>query len=129
MAVPQKPPTFVYNLGPLTIELWKVASNGRTTYAYRLFDAEWNDSPVFEGDDFKMPNWTTFEEASLDILSYLILQADEVDSFFFKDYTPDQIRWRDQRGRALRQEIVQKTREVAARSPRSRAGGRRRKGR
>lgn len=129
MPVPLKPPTFVYHLGPLTIELWKISSDGRTRYAYRLFDAAWGEVPVFEGDDFKMPNWTTYEETSLDILSYLVLQADEVDKFFFKDYTPEQIRWRDTRGSVLRPEIVSQVRAVAAAAPRRRAmaGGRRKR--
>lgn len=128
MAVPLKEPTFVYHLGPLTIELWRISSNGRTRFAYRLFDAEWGELPVFEADDFKMPDWATFEETALDIISYLVLQADEADSFFFKDYTSEQLRWRDQRGLALRPEIVRRTREVASQTPRSRVlAGRRRK--
>lgn len=120
MAFPVKEPTTVYFLGPLTIELWKLASNGRTRYAYRFFDAEWGDDPIFEADDFKMPSWATFEETALDILSYLVLQESEVDSFFFKDYTPEQLRWRDQRSLALRPQIVAKARDVALQAPKSR---------
>lgn len=128
MVFPAKEPTTVYFLGPLTVELWKISSNGRTRYAYRFFDAEWSDAPVFEDDAFKMPSWATYEETALDILSYLVLQEGEVESFFFRDYTPEQLRWRDARSRALRPQIVAKTKEVALQAPRSRIlAGRRRK--
>lgn len=118
MSVPDKDPTYVYFLGPLTLELWKLDSAKRTRYAYRLFDEEWKTAPVFAADDFKMPGWATNEETALDILSYLVLQEGEAESWFFKDYTPDQLRWRTDRGLPLRPSIVAETRRVAAKCPR-----------
>lgn len=112
MVPPDRDPDFVYTLGPLTIELWQVASNGRALYAYRLFDQEWGGVPVFEADDFKMPSGATFEETALDILSYLVLQADEVEEWFFRDYTPEQLRWRDERGPLFQPTLMEEARRL-----------------
>lgn len=129
MAVPDTGADYVYLLGPITLEIWKISSNARTRYGFRFYDAGWTAAPVFEADNFKMPSWATLDETALDILSYLLVQEGEEDDFFFREYTPEQIRWRDARAAVLRPALEAETREVAASRPKARHQVGRRKSR
>lgn len=120
MPVPLRRPDHVYRLGPLELEIWRISSNSRIRYAYRMYDLEWSELPVFEWDDFKMPEWATIQETALDILYYLTLREWDVEGWFFKDYTPEQFRWRDARAEKLQQEVLAEARRTAAAPVRSR---------
>lgn len=112
--VPLRRPDSVYRLGPLELELWKISSNARIRYAYRFYDREWSELPVFEWDSFKMPEWATLEETALDILGYLTLVAADAEPWFFKDYSDGQLRWRNERAGMFQRIVAAEVRRLAA---------------
>jgi hypothetical protein len=117
--IPARSPDHVYVLGPLRLELWRISGNDRVRWGYRLFDEEWSPSPVFEEDAFKMPAWATIEETALDVLSYLTLRKWDAEEWFFESYTPEQLRWRDERAEGFQQKIMEEARRAAARPVRA----------
>jgi hypothetical protein len=125
MDIPARRPTYAYLFGPLGLDLWRVETNGRSRYAYRFYDQEWGRDPVFEADDFKMPNWATWEETALDIMSYLLLQEGDVEGWFFKDYTAEQLKWRDERGSVFQPAVYEEAKRVSDAKPKHKAGSRR----
>lgn len=68
--------------------------NGRQKLYYRLYD---NGQLIFEGDDFcPSPLYSIDGDRTVSaLLSFLSARKGDTDSEYFKDYTPEQISWRD----------------------------------
>ena len=128
MAMPLRSPTRVFRFGPYTVELWALrdkAPKGRVHYAFSFFDEKWGPEPVAARWDYMAPEWETYENVALGLLHFLSVQEGEEEEFFFRDYTPEQLAWRDERAAILREELraIEEAREAGI------SGGRKRKGR
>lgn len=114
MAMPVREPDRTFRFGPFVLELWVMPgqyADGRVRYAFRFFDDQWSPAPVFERWDYKSPEWQTYEEVALSVLEYVATEGPDVrDPYFFRDYTLDQILWRDFRAPMLKAVITEEER-------------------
>ena len=78
---------------------YRETRRGTTKYAYRLYDDEWARGPIFGRWDWKAPEWDTYDEVAFGILRFLSLGEGDVKdpNWWFVQYTPDQLQWRDAR--------------------------------
>lgn len=107
----RKRPSLRRTIGPMQVHLWFTGREPdgfhRETYSYRMWDLAWDpETPIFQGDGFMAG--VGREDAQLkvlDLLVWLTLTEGDTDESFFSDYTPRQIRWRDERAEALHEMV------------------------
>lgn len=104
-------------VGPMLVNMWKIGTDrdGKDLIAYQLYDSDWHDNPVFEGNDFHSPNGYSMEESALSLLGFLTLKEGDTDSEYFEQYTPEQIKWRDERAEQMQIEVMEAEEKLAAR--------------
>jgi len=95
--------TYTYRLGSLSVTLSnprRKAGEWHTLVAYSVRDLDWKGCAVlFSGDGLAvspMHKWNS-PDAALALLGFLTLQDGDVDPEYFAHYTPEQLRWRDER--------------------------------
>ena len=114
--MPSRTPDRIYDFGPFWLELWRTGWNGRSKYAFRFFDREWSRKPLFERLDFQTAEFALLDVAALDALFFLSVRPEDLvqldPTSYFKDYTPDQLKWLEQRAGLLREVITQEAERV-----------------
>lgn len=110
-------PARTERFGPLVIELWRMPSEQtgfkRRRYAYRMWDPEWDkDAPIFEDKGFmESASPKSWEKTLLELLYFLTLSKEDTpDEESFAEYTPRQLKWRDERAEDLHSDV--ETREM-----------------
>ena len=91
-------------LDDITLMTWQTgrqAKTGQELIGYRLSDEA--GGIIFEGEDCGVaPSDCIDSDASLrGLLSFLSCKPGDVDEGFFKDYTPEQIKWVEDNGDSL----------------------------
>jgi len=93
--------SYRYRIGDATVTLHSPRfERGRTYVSYRFRDKGWNGpNPVFTGDDFGVSPLHCWDspDAALALLSFLTVGPGEVDGEYLVGYTPEQLRWVDER--------------------------------
>lgn len=98
----------VWESGGFNLSMWdtgKIDWRGSPTIRYELRDSIFNDRKIiFQGEDFNpSPMYDPASDESVnDLLGFLSLMKDDMDSEHFKDYTMLQMAWRDARAEDLK---------------------------
>lgn len=97
------PPIHTWEKEDFKLMLWdthRVDSMGKAILRYQFED---RGNIIFEGEDFHCSPMYSIDgdEAAYSLLGFLSLQDGDTDREYFCDYTPDQIRWRDERAEEL----------------------------
>ena len=71
--------------------------NGREYLKYEFYDFQVSNSPVFQGNDFSSSPMveSQSEDSVMSLLGFLSCQEGDTDDEYFKDYTQEQLAWRD----------------------------------
>lgn len=90
------------SLGPLRVEMWRTGREAsgfhRQIFSYRMFDLGWDpETPIFQDHGFMPAAYSGIQSKVLDLLEWLTLAEGDADEDYFKDYTPRQLKWRDER--------------------------------
>lgn len=95
--------TYHYRLGSLSVTLSnprRKAGELHTLVSYTMRDLDWHGCAVlFSGDNLAVSplhEWNS-PDAALALLGFLVMQDGDVDPSYFAHYTPEQLRWRDER--------------------------------
>lgn len=97
-------------------------SDGKDVYEYALWDHEWEDGKkIFHGHDFASPAMAGYTDdwKIANLLGFLSLKEGDTDDEYFKNYTEDQLTWRDARAEDL-SIYQQEAEEKAAKKMRTR---------
>lgn len=84
---------------------WRRDPYGKEILKYRLC---MDGKPLFEGEDFACSPCYAIDsdKAAQSLMGFLTLQEGDVESSYFKDYTPEQIEYRDNHAEALAMEVM-----------------------
>lgn len=97
----------VRHFGPFEIAFrWTgETDNSKRVYEYALWDHEWPEVEIFHGHDFLATATKSDAAKAMGLFDLLSRREEDADPMHFVNYTPAQLRWRDERAETAQRSL------------------------